>query len=380
MLPYDFNTRGRKLAQALADAGPVAYLGLSSAGRLGLAVAAGESKHGAIAVRHVKTRRIWERRTLLASIYNLVLAYAISGVRLAWRTLATPAALVVVGNPALLPLAWLHKRKHGSRIQFDARERPGGIRTAGSLATWVSRIEPWMFRAMAPAVDLVTTVCNTHAAEYAAFGFRHVVVVRNVPALAPRRSRSQIGLPLRFAYVGSLYSGRGLESLLRAVAQANAQRMICRLDVTGFASDGYLGELKSLVTSLRVENAVAFRGPCSQSEVFARYFEADVACVLYEAVDAANNSLPNKLFESMAAGCAVLATNLPETAEVVRTARAGLAVDASPDSLAAAIRALASDLTQTAMFGRNARTAHEVELNWELEEAAYREAVDALRP
>jgi len=85
--------------------------------------------------------------------------------------------------------------------------------------------------------------------------------------------------------------------------------------------------------------------PVLPDELLAVTASADVGLVLLE--DTCLNhrlALPNKLFEYLAAGVPVLASDLPELRRVVETYRVGCVVDpANPGALAAAMRRLVED-------------------------------------
>jgi glycosyltransferase involved in cell wall biosynthesis len=81
---------------------------------------------------------------------------------------------------------------------------------------------------------------------------------------------------------------------------------------------------------------------------------------------------PNKLFEAMAAGVPVVATDLPGMAPIVRETGFGVLVDpADPAALASGIRAIvdASDSVRAAYRDAATRAAH-AEYNWERQLAA----------
>ena len=74
---------------------------------------------------------------------------------------------------------------------------------------------------------------------------------------------------------------------------------------------------------------------------------------------------PIKLFEYMAAGCAIVASDLPSTAEVVTDGETALLVPPSDvDALAAAIQRLGSDPALRATLGAAARTLALRDYTW----------------
>jgi glycosyltransferase involved in cell wall biosynthesis len=293
--------------------------------------------------------------------------------RAAW---ATPADVVIVeAVPLFVGLA--HKLRWKSLVILDAHERLGGIRSSGSLAAWYSRVESTVLRLTQRHIDGCITVCSSHAREYESAGLRHVMVLRNVTAAPPH---AQFEPPIfdgefKMAYVGSLYAGRGLEPLIKAVALCRQQGADVALDITGWGSPEYLGYIRRLIESSGVQRSVRLCGPCTHEEVARRYGLAHLACVLYEQTDAANDSLPNKLFEALAAGRPVLAGNQPEIRRIVEHYQCGKVSAVTAPALAGTILQICHDPTQIREMAFNAHNAFVHDLNWSVEEMPFREAI-----
>jgi glycosyltransferase involved in cell wall biosynthesis len=91
--------------------------------------------------------------------------------------------------------------------------------------------------------------------------------------------------------------------------------------------------------------------------------------------------LPNKLFEYMMAGLAVIASDLPELRKVVVDHDVGLVFDpVTPETIAGAIRALAQDEARLARCRANARAAARTTYNWEAAQQPLLAAYAALEP
>jgi len=173
--------------------------------------------------------------------------------------------------------------------------------------------------------------------------------------------------------VGSLYSGRGVLELVDAVVLARRAGAPVRVRIAGFGSASFLAELEQRAVKLEREAAYEFVGPIPYREVPSFYDSIDLGVVLYSAVDRAQDSLSNKLFECLSAGRGVLATNLPETKNLVERLRVGVCVDVDADEIAAVLVRLSQiDRGQVASFAGRAVAACEAEFNW----AAQRENLE----
>jgi glycosyltransferase involved in cell wall biosynthesis len=76
-------------------------------------------------------------------------------------------------------------------------------------------------------------------------------------------------------------------------------------------------------------------------------------------------SLPNKLFQYMAAGVPVVASDFPQVREVVEGSGAGWCVDArDPDAIARALDEVIADPDAARERGRRGRQAVEERYNW----------------
>ena len=141
-------------------------------------------------------------------------------------------------------------------------------------------------------------------------------------------------------YLGNFHPWKGVEVLVRAVALAPALR--CRL-VGGEPEPR--ARLTALAASLGVSERVEFVGQVPPPERW-RYLAEASACVLplTRSLFGTAFTSPLKLFEYMAAGRPIVASNLPALCEVVRDGENGLLVPPEdPVALAAALERLRAD-------------------------------------
>ncbi|WP_204019246.1 glycosyltransferase [Micromonospora sediminimaris] len=370
--PFRHSTRTRKIAVTAAPhlPGPTRAITLAKVGRNGAADDAGLSRIDGIEVEQLPVGRIDQRRRLTASIRNLITVYLPALWHLRKRVLATRARTVFVGHIALFWIGLAHRRRWGSQVILNGRERPGGIRTRGSLATWFSRMEPALLRLVARRAPVtVVAVCESHAAQFRRLGLDDVLVVRNVPlaAFAPDFVPPPPGPDLIVACVGTLYPGRGIEALIDATVTARTAGAPIRLEVTGPASQQYRASLLDRIRAADAEAYVSLLGPCPSTEVAARIQRAHVATALYEAVDLANDSLSNKLFEGVVAGRPVIAGDLAENQALIRRFAVGWSVPAETTALSGLLRELASDLPGVRAMAEHCYRTGRSEFVWEAE-------------
>jgi glycosyltransferase involved in cell wall biosynthesis len=170
------------------------------------------------------------------------------------------------------------------------------------------------------------------------------------------KARRKLGLPLDkpvVVYTGKLDTEKGVEILARAAPMLNDIHIV-------IVGDGPLadGRLQRLIHEANATN-VTLTGFKSHSDVLVFQKAADVLVLPHsmKCLHSAYYTSPLKLFEYMAAGVPIAATELPATKEVLRHGENGFLVKPdSPSALAEGIRyLLENDELASAMARRSAQ-------------------------
>jgi glycosyltransferase involved in cell wall biosynthesis len=155
------------------------------------------------------------------------------------------------------------------------------------------------------------------------------------------------------AYAGHLYAWKGVDVLLEAIARVpNVRGLI----VGGHGAEPDLARLTSLAARLGIESRVTFTGLVEPSRVPELLARATVL-VLPNPPSAISTryTSPLKLFEYLAAGRAIVASDLPSIREIVQDGvEAVLVTPGDPAALAAGITRVLDD---PALAGRLAQAA-----------------------
>jgi glycosyltransferase involved in cell wall biosynthesis len=281
---------------------------------------------------------------------------------------------------AVVP-AWAHARRQGVPLIYDSHEiylESGPAVHAAALTRWtLGRIE----RAVARRARAVITVNPSVARELAArLGVPEPTVVMNCPprwlpesAEPPRfdHFRRSANLPIAAGSPIVLYQGgftphRGIEVILRTLDEPELTGAVAVFLGYGALREWLVGQAArpGLAGRVFVVDAVP---PDALLEWTA---SADVTGAPIER-STLNHwlSTPNKVFESLAAGVPVVASDFPEMARIVRETGAGTLCDpADVRSVAAAFGAILG-LTDEARLGlrQKARRAALDRYNWETE-------------
>jgi len=180
--------------------------------------------------------------------------------------------------------------------------------------------------------------------------------------------RADLGLP-QGAFVivqaGSFYSWHGLDLLLDGVAALNR---------TGRGAPDWhlylLGDgverpgLEDRARQLGLSERVHFPGQIPYEQVPAHLAAADVGIAFYKPTRSLSGD-PMKIYEYMACGLPVLASQYPNYGGIVERARAGVAVDESdPARVAHALLALWTNADQRRQYGENGVRAAAAEYSW----------------
>jgi glycosyltransferase involved in cell wall biosynthesis len=155
-------------------------------------------------------------------------------------------------------------------------------------------------------------------------------------------------------YAGHLYPWKGVDVLIRALAQLPDAR---GLIVGGHPAEPDRARIEALAVSLGIDDRVQFVGLVPPSAVAACLTQASVL-VLPNTSSAISDryTSPLKLFEYLAAGRPIVASDLPALREILTDGETALLVRAGdPDALAAALGRLAHDPALAARLAANAR-------------------------
>ncbi len=245
-----------------------------------------------------------------------------------------------------LPVGLAIRSAMGGRLVYDARDLypdAGNLARMPAFVRWlVGRIERrWALRA-----DRVFTVNDALAGLLRTrLGCDPPVVVMNAsdprPAGSARPHRFHERLQLDpsvpvVLYQGGFSPGRGIEELVEAMSHVPTAHLV----LLGYGR--LVAELQHRVDRSPAANRISILPAVAPAELLDWVASADVVAIPIQG-GTLNHRLatPNKLFEALAAGVPVVASDLPGMAPIVHELDAGVLVDpSSPTSIAAGIQTL----------------------------------------
>lgn len=199
-------------------------------------------------------------------------------------------------------------------------------------------------RVWARADGIVTTTAGIRDSLGQAFGARaRVCVVPNgcdppPPALPPPSAEQ----PPRVLYAGQLYPWKGVDVLVEAAALRPRLRLVI---LGGLAGERDLERVRALVQARGLAERTEMPGTVDQARVREELARAAVVVVpVLRTAMTERHTSPLKAFEAMAAGRALVASDLPSSREVLRDGEnALLAEPGDAEALAAALCRLLDD-------------------------------------
>jgi len=201
---------------------------------------------------------------------------------------------------------------------------------------------PWLLLCEALFVRIADRTITTSPGYAETMAARYRIdpprLVRNVPEVGFDGGSPTVVDGTLIVYFGAVTRGRGLETAIAALDHLPA----VRLRIVGPDAWGYREELEALAERAGVGERVAFRPPVPPAEAASVLADAAAGLALIEPVCLSYRlTLPNKLFEYVAAGLPILASDLPVIARFVAEHGVGLTVSpTSPTDVAAGLARL----------------------------------------
>ena len=303
--------------------------------------------------------RKYRSRLLRASLGTIRAIRAALRIRAVWYHVHDPELL-----PLVVTLRLLQRRvlfDFHEEFSADVRGKPYIDRRLRKLS---SRLARWCeFLLCASASAIVTATPRIR--DSLPIGTKRATVIHNFPSLdefpAPTPSPFHRRSPAAY-YIGGVTEIRGCFEIVQAAGLLASGDHRIEVRIAGpFANMSFERKMRAAAVGIEV----AILGRRTREEVISDLGDARVGLVLFQPHPNHCHALPNKLFEYMAAGVAIVASNFSLWTEIIELAGCGVVVDPQDcQSIANAIRELVEDPARAQQMGRRGRRAVEAQYHW----------------
>ena len=285
----------------------------------------------------IRTGRQWRRVALIFPLRPLAWASSL-------EAYAEPADLWHGMWAGSLPALARMRRRHGGRTIYDSRDVYMSSREFSRTGWPMRPLLAALERRWAHAADRVLTVNEPYADLLATqLQIPRPPVVMNCPEVwtppepRPDLIRQATGIPAGTAivlYQGQFMSERGIEQTMEAILEVPDAVLV----LLGFGD--WAQKLSTQSEAPPYRGRVIVLPAVSPAELIDWTASADVMAMAIQPTTVNHEyTTPQKLFEAIAAGVPIVASDLPGMAAIVRESGIGELCDpTSPASIAAAIR------------------------------------------
>lgn len=287
--------------------------------------------------------------------------------RILKRALEIEADVFQMHDPELLSIA-LALQKKGKCVVFDSHEdAPKQLLAKPYLSSWVlrllsiflSRYQERVFRRLNGLVFATPGIARAYSSLN-----RNSVVVNNYPIL--KELLIDVSWESRgdeLCYLGGVTEKRGIKPMLESLGLIRNE---VKLNLAGRFSEP---DLERACRSRQEWKLVVDHGFVDRDGVKGILARSRVGLVTLLPTPNHMESQPIKMFEYMAAGVPVVASNFPLWREIVEGNDCGLCVDPTdPVAIAAAVDYLIDNPERASQMGRNGQKAVMSNYSWETEE------------
>ena len=275
-------------------------------------------------------------------------------------------------EPGSLFVCTFLKLLRRTKLVYDAHEHFPSIISENSLfpkflKQFVDKIVDISEKTLCEFADIIITV--NHSLENRYEKIKDVVVLFNVPILDLFNVSNSIKKKSVIISLGNISEKRGFDKLLFSMKKIKQTKPYVKLLILGHILDTnkFSTWVDDYIRTNGLEENVELIDWIPHSDVV-RYIETSTVGIILFQPTHYNNliGLPNKLFEYMACGIPVIASNFQEIRIIVNKSNCGILIDpTNSQEITDAILWVLEHPEEAKQMGENGRQAVEETYNWE---------------
>ena len=276
-------------------------------------------------------------------------------------------------DPELLPVGVLLKLFTKGKVIYDVHENAKwDIVTKSWLLKAARRPLSLMYRLTEklsfPFIDEIIIAEDSYIKNYKKHN--NILALRNYPMLSYVGKSSEVK-PSRptLVYVGGISEARGVLELVQSTRLLKPKYENILLILVGQIYSISLEEkIHKLLEQFGLQDNVRLVGKVKHEEIYDILLRCHIGMAILHPEPNYIESLPTKLFEYIAAGLPVIASNFPLWKEIIEGNNCGLTVNPlNPREIAKAVEYLLEHSDEARKMGENGRKAVVEKYNWETE-------------
>lgn len=277
-------------------------------------------------------------------------------------------------DPELLPWAIKLKKETRAKIIYDVHE---DIPKQISSKFWIPKIlrKPiisifnFYEKRKAKVFNYIIVAAPDIEKNFKKYGVNNIITITNYPIvdyfkqIANNKQQITNNRKIKLIYVGGLTRIRGIKEIIESIGFIK-ERQIKLILIGKFDEDDFENEVKNVQKWKNVD----FKGWLPQKEAYQEMQNSDIGIICLLPEPNYIKAIPNKMFEYMAAGIPVIASNFPLWKKIIEGNKCGICVNPlNPKEIAKAVEYLIEHPEEARKMGKNGRKAVLEKYNWENE-------------
>lgn len=286
------------------------------------------------------------------------------------------AALYHFHDPELIFIGLLIKLMTGSVVIYDAHEDfPSTVFARDWIPVWLqpilSRIIDYLELTISRYFDAVITADPAVAQRFSRI-HEKVTILYNVPprqltADPPSEARER---ERTLVHIGSISRSRGIWFLFDVIKELIRMEVDFQLDFyVNTTSWGIMMDFADQIAKEGLSSYVNIYKAIPYPELLEDLRNYRIGLIAFLNLEKYRKNIATKMFDYMASGLAIVASDLPPQREVIEVARCGKLIEPDdPQAFANAIKELLSDPEEAYAIGKKGWSAIQKQYCWEEEE------------